>query len=443
MTVAIGIDFGTTNTVLALVDAAGRVATARFSVEGTSESGCRTVLAIGIDEDDPRAPLLTDIGPWAIRRYLAGPEECRLIQSPKSHLGSRAFQETRIYGRAVRLEHLVGWFLAALWERGELSRATGVVEPGAIRVVAGRPVTFWGANPDAELAMKRLRAAYTMAGFRNPRFVYEPVGASFYAASRLEQDATVLVADLGGGTTDYSVIRYGVRDSGQLTITPLAHRGIGIGGDRFDFRIVQQAVAPRLGKGTTYRSFGGHFDIPAAYFNRVGNWHEFAFLRTPEVLRDLKLIARNAEAPDRIGRLLRLVDGNLGFHLSYRIAEAKAALSSNETVMLSLDDLGVDLSVLVERSALESWIADDLTTLSKVLDATLAEAEAAAGGAVEIDVAFLTGGSSLVPAVRRLFETRLGADRIQAGEEFQSVAKGLALIAGLPDASAWTVDGQA
>ena len=161
------------------------------------------------------------------------------------------------------------------------------------------------------------------------------------------------------------------------------------------------------------------------------------------MLRDLKLIARNAEAPDRIGRLLRLVDGNLGFHLSYRIAEAKAALSSNETVMLSLDDLGVDLSVLVERSALESWIADDLTTLSKVLDATLAEAEAAAGGAVEIDVAFLTGGSSLVPAVRRLFETRLGADRIQAGEEFQSVAKGLALIAGLPDASAWTVDGQA
>lgn len=443
MTAAIGIDFGTTNTVMALADAAGRVASARFSVDGASEGGCRTVLAIAIDEDDPRASLLTDIGPWAIRRYLAGPEECRLIQSPKSHLGSQAFQETRIFGRTVKLEQLVGWFLKAFLERTRLEGGSEGLNPSTLRVAVGRPVTFWGTKPDDALAMSRLRAGYAMADIADPRFVYEPVGASFYAASRLERDATVLVADLGGGTTDYSVIRYGIRDDGSLTIAPLAHRGIGIGGDRFDFRIVQQAVAPKLGKGTTYRSLGGDFDIPAAYFNRVGNWHEFVFLRTPEILRDLRLIVRNAEAPDRIGRLLRLVEGNLGFHLSHRVAEAKAALSSTETAVLSLDDLGVDLSVPVERSAFESWIADDLAALSKVLDETLAEAEAAAGRAVEIDVAFLTGGSSLVPAVRRLFEARLGADRIQSGEEFHSVAKGLALIAGLPDASAWTVDGQA
>ncbi|NQW11140.1 MAG: Hsp70 family protein [Alphaproteobacteria bacterium] len=443
MTSAIGIDFGTTNTVVALVDAAGRVATVRFSTEGTSEGGCRSVLAIGVDEDDPRASLLIDIGPWAIQRYLAGPEECRLIQSPKSHLGSRAFQETRIFGRTVRLEQLVGWFLSALLERGRLEGGAAVVEPGAFRVAAGRPVTFWGTKPDDALAMARLRAGYAMTDITDPRFVYEPVGASFYAASQLTRDATVLVADLGGGTTDYSVIRYGIRDDGSLTITPLAHRGIGIGGDRFDFRIVQKAVAPMLGKGTTYRSFGGQFDIPVAYFNRVGNWHEFTFLRTPEVLRDLKLIARNAEAPERVDRLVRLVDGNLGFHLNQRIAEAKAALSSTEAVILSLDDLGVDLTVSLERSAFESWIAEDLAALSGVLDATLAEAEATAGGEVEIDVAFLTGGSSLVPAVRRLFEARLGANRIQAGEEFQSVAKGLALIAALPDASAWTIDGRA
>jgi hypothetical chaperone protein len=229
MVASIGIDFGTTNTVLALAAADGTVATASFRADGDSTKGCRTVLTFTQGEDVGAPPIEVEIGPWAIRRYLAGPAECRFIQSPKSYLGSRLFQETRIYGRSYRLEDIVAVFLAELIDRsGEIDGALSA------DCVAGRPVTFWGSDPDDALAMGRLTAAYGDARLGRPDFVYEPVAASYYFATRLRQDATVLVADLGGGTTDYSVIRYEIGD-GPPRVTPLAHRGVGIGGDRFDF----------------------------------------------------------------------------------------------------------------------------------------------------------------------------------------------------------------
>lgn len=436
MAVSLGIDFGTTNTVLAVAGDDGGVATATFTVDGEPAGGCQTVLTFTAT-DERSAPVQIEIGPWAIRRYLAAPAECRFVQSPKSYLGSRLFQETRILGRPYRLEDIVAAFLGEL-----MARAEGLEGASVGACVAGRPVAFWGSDPDDGVAMSRLRAAYGDAGLGRPDFVYEPVAASYYFATRLERDATVLVADLGGGTTDFSVIRYGIGDGAPagapLRVTPIAHRGVGIGGDRFDFRIVQNAVAPLVGKGTTYTSFGKRFDMPAAYFNRIANWHEFSFLRTPEVLRDLRQMARQSEAPEKLERLLALVDGNLGFHVNHRVTAAKAALSSAEAVTLSLEDLGVDVACDIARADFDDWIAEDLAVLERHLDVVL---ETTRGSAGEIDVVFMTGGSSLVPAVRRLFERRFGAERIQAGDEFQSVAKGLALIGRLPDRRAWTFDG--
>lgn len=430
MVVSIGIDFGTTNTVLALAGADGSVATARFTLDGETAGGCRTVLTF-TPADERAAPVQVEIGPWAIRRYLAAPAECRFVQSPKSYLGSRLFQETRIFGRSWRLEDMIAAFL------GELTARAGGLSGPVAGCIAGRPVTFWGSDPDDGLAMTRLRAAYGDAGFGRPGFVYEPVAASYYFATRLRQDATVLVADLGGGTTDFSVIRYEI-GAGPPKVTPIAHRGVGIGGDRFDFRIVQNAVAPLLGRGTTYTSFGKRLDIPAAYFNRIANWHEFSFLRTPEVLRDLRQLARQSDAPAKLERLLALVDGNFGFHLNHRVTAAKAALSTSESVELSLADLGVDIACPIARDDFDGWIAPDLEVLDRHLDAVVDETSRAAGA---IDVVFMTGGSSLVPAVRRRFESRFGADLIQAGDEFQSVAKGLALIGLAADRRAWTFDG--
>jgi hypothetical chaperone protein len=446
MVVSIGIDFGTTNTVLALATPDGEVATASFPTEGDRSSGCRTVVSFTPSEDrSPRRPIEVEVGPWAIRRYLSAPEECRFVQSPKSYLGSASFRDTRIFGRTYRLEDLIAEFLREMTARAEGLHTTGLDDsgtgPARPRCVAGRPVAFWGSDPDDALAMTRLKAAYGASGLGRPDFVHEPVAASYYFATRLDQDATVLVVDLGGGTTDFSVIHYGTpsKSAGNAPrVKPIAHRGVGIGGDRFDFRIVQNAVAPLVGKGSTYTSFGKRYVIPAAYFNRIASWHEFSFLRTPEILRDLTQLVRDADEPERLRRLLRLVDGNLGFHLNHRVTAAKTRLSSEETVTLSLHDLGIDAACDITRDAFEAWIASDLDALAGHLDATLTEVP---GGVDGIDVVFMTGGSSLVPAVRRLFEQRFGADRLCSGDEFQSVAKGLALIGQLDDRRPWTCDG--
>jgi hypothetical chaperone protein len=148
-----------------------------------------------------------------------------------------------------------------------------------------------------------------------------------------------------------------------------------------------------------------------------------------------------ADEPERLDRLLQLVDGNLGFHLNHRVSAAKAQLSGGPMATLLLDDLGVDLACEIARADFDDWIAEDLADLDRHLDSVLEDTRRAGGG--DIDVVFMTGGSSLVPAVRRMFEVRFGTDRIQAGDEFQSVAKGLALIGLLPDRSAWTFDGAA
>ena len=431
MALSIGIDFGTTNTVVAMAGEDGRVATAAFGVDGQASDSCRTVVTFSVEDEARPHPITVDIGPWAIRRYLADPTACRLIQSPKSYLASPLFSETRFYGRSWKLEDIVAGFLGALAERAGLAASLD----GAT-TIAGRPVAFWGSAPDDGLAMQRLGLAYRAAGFGAPAFAYEPVAASYYFATRLTQAATVLVADLGGGTSDFSVIRYEPGPDG-LAVTPLGHQGIGVGGDRLDFRIVQNAVAPLVGKGTTYRSFGRPFAVPAAYFNRIASWHEFSFLRTPEIIRDLRQLARNADEPERLGRLVQLVEGNLGFHLNHRVAAAKARLSVADEADLTLEDLGVDVTTTIRRADFEDWIAEDLAVLERYIEAAVAEAGRAAGG--DIDVVFMTGGTSLVPAVRALFERRFGTDRIQAGEEFQSVAKGLALIGRAQDRGVWTL----
>ena len=240
----VGIDFGTTNSVVALAHADGHVESLRFpSLEGPTAT-FRTALTFW--REGRRVAHVA--GPEAIARAAKPVGEQRFIQSLKTHLASRAFSETRLYGTRFTIEALIATFLR------DLTGSAGWKAP----ISAGRPVIFAGGNPDDALAVERLGAAYAEAGLPGAHLAYEPLGAAYWYARALTRDETVLVADFGGGTSDFSLMRFSRRGragGGRAPpkAEPLSHTGVGIAGDTFDYRIVDHVVAPRLGKGATYQ----------------------------------------------------------------------------------------------------------------------------------------------------------------------------------------------
>ncbi len=414
--IALGIDFGTTNSVVALAHADRHVESLTWpSLWGTTDV-FRTALVLW--SEAPRK-LAYAAGPEAIARAIEPQGEQRFIQSIKTHLASRLFTETRIYGERFTLDRLVGLFLARLL--GSLEGAGQ--RPGA--VIAGRPVVFAGSSPDEALALARLEAAYAAVGIAPVELAYEPLGAAYWYARTLDRPETVLIADFGGGTSDFSILRF-TREAGRSAAQPLAHGGVGIAGDTFDYRIVDHVISPRLGKGTLYRSFDKRLPIPAFVHAAFAQWHQLSWLKSAQTSAELRALAASAEAPEQLEDLITLVEQDLGFELYQVVGGVKAKLSSATEAKLLFSRCGVTIDATVRRDEFETWIAEDVARIGAAMDATIGEAGLRAR---EIDAVFLTGGTSYVPAVRALFADRFDAARIHIGDAFQSVASGLALMA--------------
>jgi len=425
---AIGVDFGTTNTVVALADAAGNVRPVRFSHAEIMHDIFRSALCY---EDIPGNPrhIETSAGPWAIEQFLATPHEHRFIQSFKSFAASPLFTSTQIFGKRFTYEDILSGFLGLL--RRHAGDALNGLE--TLPVIAGRPVEFVGAAPDPALAIQRMDASYARAGFPAMRYAYEPVGAAFFFARRLQADATILVADFGGGTSDFSLMRFRKTANG-IAAEPLGHSGVGVAGDAFDFRIIDNVVAPRLGKGGSYRAGAKLLPIPGHQYGQFAQWHQLAMLKSPKVLADLRKLAKDAEDPDAIEDFITVIEMDLGFGLYRAVSDAKTALSSAERTELVFDMEGVKIREAVTRRDFERWIAPELSQIDAALDRVFAVSGLAPA---DVDQVFMTGGSSFVPALRSLFEARFGAQRLATGDQLQSIASGLALIGLERDPAQW------
>jgi hypothetical chaperone protein len=418
MTRLIGIDFGTTNSVLARLEADGSVSTARYPVGQTQLDVFRTVLCFWSEETRGRRSLRHAAGPYAVESYLDDPLDSRLIMSMKTYLAQRSFSRTNIFGKVFTLEDMVSVFLHGLTQ-GE---ALGGEASGA-RVVAGRPVRFAGDLADDEFGEARLRASFAQAGFGTIDVALEPEAAGYRFARSLEAPATVLVGDFGGGTSDFSVMRFDPK--GSARVTPLGYAGIGIAGDTFDYRIIDNVVSPLLGKGDVYSVMGKELPVPPDYFTGFARWHRLSLMRTPRTLRAIEEVAAASARPERLRMLIRLIEDELGYQLYQTVSAVKAELSRQETAVLRFahGDLAIERSIA--RHEFERWIAEDLRRMATTVDQALAAARIRAD---EVDRVFLTGGTSFVPAVRALFEERFGAEKVSGGGEFVSVAEGLALI---------------
>jgi hypothetical chaperone protein len=408
----IGVDFGTTNSVVTLLRPDGAVSTVRHAFGSADLDVIRSVLCFWNDGDHRRHVLRHAAGSAAIEAYLDDPLESRLMMSLKSYLAQRSFTETRVFGRTFTLEALIGLFLGAI-----------LPKPRDAVLIAGRPVKFAGDLADDSFGELRLRGSYAAAGWSGVHTALEPEAAGYRFARGLDAPATVLIGDFGGGTSDFSVLRF--EPGSNHPVQALGHAGVGIAGDTFDYRIVDNVVSPRLGKGTTYRPGGTDLPVPPEYYSSFARWHRLSLMRAPKTMRDIEAVARTAMYPDRLGALLKLIRDELGYELYRTVSGVKAELSRAESAVLRFHHADFAIEQTISRRDFEHWIAPDIARIAATVDSALAEA-----GLTEdaIDRVFLTGGTSLVPAVRGLFTTRFGAARVTGGGEFVSVAEGLALI---------------
>lgn len=429
----IGLDFGTTNSALAVAspDGPSRLVPVRHAAETLPTF--RSILYFDDEERDANGRPHAFAGPAAMDAYLERGAEGRLIQSVKSYLANPNFTSTTIFNSRFTLENLIGFVVARLIDAtaqaGELTErmASGPV-------VVGRPARFVRnslGTPDSEhdeLAVSRLREA--LHGIRIPdvHFEFEPVAAAHAYEASLDRDELVLIGDFGGGTSDFCLLHVGpgLRKLKERGETIVGVSGVGLAGDAFDARLIEHCVAPRLGKGTNYKSGSKVLPVPSWPYDTMRRWHELSLINTRKTRRMLEEIARTAEAANEVEALLKLIEEERGFALYRAVEAAKLGLSGAEETQLRFGLGPVEIDAKVTRAAFEQWIAPELAEISACVDKLLEET----GTSPEkVDRVFLTGGSSFIPAVRNIFAARFGAEKLAGGGELTSVATGLALSA--------------
>jgi len=423
---SIGIDFGTTNSSIALATPEGAVELVSFPTATASIESFRSILYLEQHKHAGRTQIKSFTGPSGIEHYLEAEHKGRLIQSLKSYLTSRTLTGTEVFGRRYSIEDLISRILTDLRLHAERQFGQPIRH-----ATVGRPVRFVGAAlvDDDTFAQERLREAFAHAGFTSVDFEMEPIAAAYSYESTLDHDELILIGDFGGGTSDFSLLHVGpgIRQRGRTAQDLLGNSGLGLAGDAFDARIVRKLVSPALGADSLARSLGKLLPaVPAWIYANLERWHYLSFLKTRNVNQILKTARANALEPEKIEALLTLIDEDLGYQLHQAVQRLKIALSHNGSAQFSFRDGSMDIQATVHRGDFESWISEDLQSIEQCVDGLL---EAAGISARVVDRVFLTGGTSFVPSVRRIFESRFTAERVRTGNEFTSVARGLALRA--------------
>ncbi len=333
---AVGLDFGTTNSAIAAAARDGSVALARFPSESGGEPS-ETMRSILFFPADPYADeTVPAVGGEAIRRYLASGANGRLIQSLKSFLADRLFHETNIMGVSYSLEALIAPFLQTLREAAQ--RQFGELPA---RVIVGRPVHFSSAQnqSDDELAATRLGIALRRSGWKEVIFEYEPVAAAYHYAATLEREELCLVADFGGGTSDFSIVRLrpatAAAPSERYQI--LANDGVALAGDSFDGEMVRHLVVSALGRGSLYRSpYGRVLPAPTWFYSQLERWHYLSFLKASATMNRLRDLEHQALEPEKIRALIHIIENDLGYLLFKSVERGKLELSDGEAATLQV-----------------------------------------------------------------------------------------------------------
>ena len=411
----LGIDFGTSNCAAAWSGAPSQVRP--LALEGGAGA---LPTAIFYNSEDHR----THFGRDAIAQYLAGTEG-RLMRSLKSLLGSALLLEkTEVQGQALSFRDIIATFLRELKTRAE--QQAGAAHE---RVVLGRPVHFVDDDPElnAQAQAMLLQAAHD-AGLRNARFMLEPIAAAFDYERRVGREALVLVADIGGGTSDFSVVRLGperARRGSDRSADILAARGVHIGGTDFDHRLSLETVMPLLG----FRHVGpGRREVPSGVFFDLATWHLIQWRYAPKALHEARAMRLNYADPRLLARLMTVLEQRLGHHLASDVEQAKIASSdSGRDAVIELSYVEAGLRANLEQASLARHLQP---LLARVVDCALECVQQAGLQRQDLDAVYLTGGSSARAPFQQALRQAFAGTQVVEGDLFGGVAAGLALGAG-------------
>ncbi len=407
---ACGIDFGTSNSTVGLL----RPGQPTLLPLEDGKVTLPSVVFFNAEEQ------CTRFGRAALADYLEG-SEGRLMRSLKSLLGSRLIDgRTEVGGRALPFRELLEQFIGDLKRRAELHAQREFTQ-----AVFGRPVFFVDDDAAAdESAQATLASVAHAVGFKDVSFQFEPIAAAFHYERGIDREERVLIVDIGGGTSDFSLVRLSPQRASLSDRRDdlLANGGVHVGGTDFDRQLSLACVMPQLGYGSLT---GGRVMPSSVYFN-LATWHTINQAYTREVLAEQKRLAMDAAEPDKLARLLALIEQRAGHWLANAVEEAKIALSEQTHAALPLDRLGSRLSVAIAREDFERATAALVDKVEATLAALLRDA---ALRVEDIDTVFFTGGSSAIPHLRRRIAALAPRARVVEGDLFGSIGAGLAVDA--------------
>ena len=361
-------------------------------------------------------------GRAAIAAYVDG-EEGRLMRSLKSVLGSALVHETtRIRASSLSFKDIIGRFVGHLKTRLESH-----VQHSVDQIVIGRPVRFVesGASNDND-AQATLESIARNVGFKHIAFQYEPIAAALDYEQRVRKEELVLIVDIGGGTSDFSIARLspGHAQKGERKNDILANAGVRVGGTDFDRLLSLSAVMPELGMGTLTED--GKRNLPVGHYHDLASYHRINALYRKGVMTELRQIRWEAARRDLVERLILVVEKRLGHKLALSVERAKIDLTTEKRTEIGLESYGDWGTVQVTRTMFDTAIAAAVERVVATVEGVVSDAKIKREA---IHTIFMTGGSSAIPVLRAAILALFPAATIVDGDMFGSVGLGLAIDA--------------
>ncbi|MEZ0259570.1 MAG: Hsp70 family protein [Alphaproteobacteria bacterium] len=403
-----GIDFGTSNSAIAVGTSDG----ARLlPVESGSETMPSAIFY-------PASSSPPAFGRAAQKLFFEG-EEGRFMRSLKRILGTALMgQGTVVNGKLRPFDGLIGNFISHVKKVAEAQ-----LNHGLTHAVMGRPVHFIDGDAEADArAEEELRRIATAAGFTGVAFQFEPVAAAFAHEARVTGEKRALVADIGGGTSDFTVIKvsksYITRADRAQDI--LGHSGVRLGGNDFDKALSLGSFMPALGYQTTYGE--KHFTTPLSPFHDMSEWSKVNFLYTPKTKKDMRDILQESHSPKRFVRFVHVLEHELGHRLLAEVESAKIELTSHTAVTAPLEFVDKGLLVNIARENFDDAIRGHVTRIGDAITECLNRAGCREDS---IEIVILTGGPTETPLLKQAICKRFPKATLSEDNKLSSVALGL------------------